>query len=529
MAFYNEEDNEQEQQQNPEAQQAALGAPVTTGGPSSVITGQGSGSAAGAQATSAANTPDNPGNFVGIKQYLDANKNQAEKFGQDVKTKFDTQTSQTEEQIGQLGGSFQQLANQGTISNLATAGQDAQTIAQNTANASKAALQAQKAADQARFAEVANAQYKGPKELIETDLWQPTYKGVQKAQSYFVGEKGEELKGEGQKTQILNSLYGSPSYTSGQNKLDTYLLNSDENVSRIQDSLNKAGALSGQFDSQTASAKEYAGQLKAQTEAARTQARSSLETSRAARTKAITKELDKQSKNWREDYNKYLNLLRNSGQGTNLDLTPAEAQRLGVSEGQRIFNLLKGVTADTTEEDLKKLINLQTFDANKVISADQQAQLAALDQLAALYGGTQTNKFNAADQAGTLTRDSALDTSGIKSQVGNLNSGFKTDSRNKVNATASGDKGLANGEGSYSGSMQDYLTGNYKMLPPVTKEDWKDIDRMFFGSYGGGGMAKSMMQIDLDRKAANYNAQQQWIAQMKKQLAAAGYDNKVKQ
>ncbi len=76
MAFYNSQQDEDQQQQG-----QTPGAPgVQTQPGSSVITGTGSAPAGGAAAPKT-NAPDRPGNFVNLQDYLNANKTQASKLG----------------------------------------------------------------------------------------------------------------------------------------------------------------------------------------------------------------------------------------------------------------------------------------------------------------------------------------------------------------------------------------------------------------------------------------------------------------
>ena len=74
MAFYQDDD---ENQQDPNVQQG----PQQTAPSSSVIGGSGAPGGAPGGAPQSSLAPDKPGNFVGIKQYLDANKTQAAKLG----------------------------------------------------------------------------------------------------------------------------------------------------------------------------------------------------------------------------------------------------------------------------------------------------------------------------------------------------------------------------------------------------------------------------------------------------------------
>jgi hypothetical protein len=92
--------------------------------------------------------------------------------------------------------------------------------------------------------------------------------------------------------------------------------------------------------------------------------------------------------------------------GGKLVLTPEQAAKLNLTKGsgQGIYNLLNGVPASN-------YLDLEAFDANKVVSQDQFAQLAALDQLANQFGANSISKFSDPNQAGTLNLTNNFDAS----------------------------------------------------------------------------------------------------------------------
>ncbi len=76
MAFYNSQEDE-----NQQANSSSPGAQTQSSG-SSVITGNsGTGSSAPGASAPKTNSPDRPGNFVNLQDYLTANKTQASKLG----------------------------------------------------------------------------------------------------------------------------------------------------------------------------------------------------------------------------------------------------------------------------------------------------------------------------------------------------------------------------------------------------------------------------------------------------------------
>lgn len=389
MAFYQEDEELQQGQIDPNA-------PPTTGGEGgSIIAGQGASPTP--STPQEPRGPSSPSNFVGLSQYLEANKPQSQKLGSQVAGQIAGSITGAQEKIGNIGQQFQGAVGQGTISNLDSAGQEATNIAQQTATGTKEQVQNQGNKD--RFGEVANAQYRGPNQLIETEFYEPAYTQIQDAQRY-----ADLSKSESGNQQLLRDIYKTPSYSGGESRLDAYLLKGDENRKKLAESRQNAENLTGEFEAADAGAAQYAKDIAAKTEAARQQARQALEQTRAQRSSQIENELNAISADWRSEYDKYLNLLKNSNGGQNLKLTPEEAQRLGVTQGQKIFNLLNPAAGNTPEQYL----SLQQFDANKVISQDQQAQLAALDELAGTYGGTQENKYTQADLAGSLNKAAAF-------------------------------------------------------------------------------------------------------------------------
>ena len=386
MAYYQDED---ENQLDPNATPVAQ-----TTGPQSGVVGQDAASAAPQGGpTSNTQTPDRPGNFVGLQDYLNANKSQSSKLGDQVAGQVGSTIEGARQDVADLNPKFNQMADAGQISNIGGASQEAKNIASTAAGIP--AGQGLGADQTQRFGEIANAQYKGPNSLIETELYQPTYNKVKDAQNYSTLSKDESGS-----QQLLKDIYKTPSYGAGENLFDSYLLNSQENRAKLAASRSDASNLDNDFAAANESAAAYAAQQKALAESTKQTAQQALTQTQTERNAQVQAELDAINKNWRSEYDKYLNLLKNSNDGANLNLSPEEAQVLGVAEGQKIYNLLNPAAGNTPEQYL----SLQAFDPNKVISKDQQAQLAALDELAGTFGGAQQNKYTQADLAGTLNK-----------------------------------------------------------------------------------------------------------------------------
>lgn len=107
MAFYNPEEEEQDPNQ-----EASGG--VQTGPGSSVITG-GENAPTNTPNSQPAGSPDSGGNFVGLKTYLDANKNQASKLGDQTSGVLSNSVNQAQESVSGLNSKFNQAVDQNTV------------------------------------------------------------------------------------------------------------------------------------------------------------------------------------------------------------------------------------------------------------------------------------------------------------------------------------------------------------------------------------------------------------------------------
>lgn len=560
MAFYDDQDDINSQ--DPNAQQQ----PQQTSGQSSIISGQGGSPGQGSQGAASANTntPDNPGNFVGIKQYLDANKSQSSKLGDQVSGQIQNTIQGAHQDVDALSSKFRQEADSGQIANIQNAVNEAKGITDTAATGNAGAV----SQDQTqRFGEIANAQYQGPNALIETDLYEPTYAKIKQAQSY-----SDLSKDESGSQQLLKDIYKDQgtNYTSGQNRLDSYLLNSQENRQKLSDARVDAGNLEQDFANADLEAAQYAANQKALADSTREAARQNLISTQTDRNSQIEAELNAISKDWKSEYNEYLNLLKNSNNGQNLQLTDEQAARLGVDKGQRIYNLLNSKAGNTAEQYL----TMQEFDPNKVISKDQQAQLAALDQLAGTFGGALQNKYTQANLAETLDKATAFAAdkfglsakqadevfnaaSKIANMVAEASSGANiwtktlpvqvarevtervvkslpwplSDIVNWVTRTVYDtvsydvQAGHVDANATTEGTVADYLAGK---APTTETGGTKSLDLGTFVDPTYLLSDKADKKIDQLQGNLKNQTQQQWVSQIEKYLRDAGYYNQVK-
>ncbi len=262
MAFYNQDE---EDQQNPEQQGAAQNAPSGSG----LISGGSSGSSP--NTPQAAGSPDKPGNFVGLKDYLNANKPQAAKLGDQVAGNVQGVVAGAQGELGGLGDKFKQEADKGQISNIGTGQQEAEGIIGKTS--ALGAGQKLSDEDKSRFGQIAGAQYQGPNQLSDTSFYQPAAQKVSDAQ-----KTADLTKSEPGTQQLLSNIFNQPNYTTGEKRFDNYLLKSKDTQDKLAAARAPAAQFQSQLDTANQGATDYATQQKATADKLREQVSKALGT-----------------------------------------------------------------------------------------------------------------------------------------------------------------------------------------------------------------------------------------------------------
>ncbi len=392
MAYY---DPNEEDPNNPNASSA----PQTTGPQSSTISGQG---ASPTQSSAPqAKTPDNPGNFVGIQQYLAQNKPQAAKLGETVSNYVTDQGSQASQALAQGQTKFNEDVGQNTVGlNEDLFNQAKQTPEQVAADEAK----------KAEFKKMRDAQYQGPNFLEETDYYQPINMQIQNA----LGTANNTQTATG-RSELLGDIakQNNQKVSRGASNLDSALLsvspNSRETLAQARQSvlpLQDQETAASQADAQKAAA------AKSQTEATQKaiqdafagptgvqgQLQSSLEAkSKDAATKAGT------------DADAILELLK----AGNKNISDEQLGLLGITRNQ--YNGLvndqqfyKDIGKKTNLDDLTKFATKQSPDnlinPQNIASKEDYARYSALNDLMDTSNGFLSDP----SQAGTAKTD-ALD------------------------------------------------------------------------------------------------------------------------
>ncbi len=391
MAYYNENEDEE---QSPE-QGFQIGGQAGSLSPGSGVPGGSSSSPKG----------DNPGNFVGLKTYLDANKNQANKFGEKVAEGVSNKISEAQTGINNFGGQFENEAKSGLIQGFDTAKNEAGQITNKAATGALDALPNDQ--EKNRFGQIVNAQYSGPKTAQDSQSFNPVRQSVMEAQKLADLSKNEA----GSQELVKNFANKEKDYTQGSNRLDSYLMNTQENKQRLENARQNAASLQPGLAQAETNANTLAGKLQSDTEALKSEARKLLEGTSLSKKGNVQAELENIQKQIEANNKKaaqYRNLLSDQSDKGNLALTDEMMNELGLQEGQRLYGALNSDPNQFIGNDI-------VFDPNAAISKEDQARLNALSQLSQTYGGNFTNPYSMSTTAGT--QNLASPTSDVKSKL----------------------------------------------------------------------------------------------------------------
>lgn len=185
----------------------------------------------------------------------------------------------------------------------------------------------------------------------------------------------------------------------------------------------------------------------------------------------------------------------------NIGLSQLEAESLGVQGGEGLYNILK-------EQGVDGLIKTATADKNKLVSADEQSQLARLQSIAQLakdYGAEGSdvnvvNPFSNRDLAGQQTALSALDMDNFRDKLQGAEKAFRTD------AAASTITGTGTGSGSSSG-----LFGKKRASATQSvSQNFGDIlsqNNAYRNMYSDKGVNKDLLKqiMDTSRGSEDFN------------------------
>lgn len=358
------------------------------------------------------------GSWTNLDTYLNANKDNAETMGNTLASNISNTGSAVRTGLQNTQSDYNTLVDKGTLKNLDTAKADSDSIVRQARTANQ---EAQVNDDQVnRFKDISNATYAGPNSLDASQYYSDTQSKLSKAKDYQNNAQSDEGR-----FNLLQEMFNRPSYSQGQKSFDNLLIQGNQQAkTNIKGAADSLSDLQSSWDQANTDAATVAAQRLAATNDARQFAQNSLSTNRNERSNEVDTSLADINNRWSDEYNQFNNIL-SSYSGGDLELTKDQADKLGVlrqlapsnlsqkmtpkDQGPiyaqtQLFNTLKNTPASS-------YLDLQAFDANKVIDKNQFAQLSALDKLANQYGLASSSKFVDGSQAGTLGLDNNFDAS----------------------------------------------------------------------------------------------------------------------
>lgn len=193
------------------------------------------------------------GSFTNLQSYLDANE--SSKFGKQVADQVEGEIDKSNQAQSEAGSAFKQRADSNVIglnqNLLQKVNSDPVSVASDPNQKSE-------------FVKMRDAQYKGPKNFVDAeDIYSPVNQSVSEAKN-----SAEMAVDESGRKSLLDKYYGANAgrndYTSGQKKLDNYLVQVDPNSRQyFQDAKEKSDQSVQKYNELTNVLGQY-GQQKAQ-------------------------------------------------------------------------------------------------------------------------------------------------------------------------------------------------------------------------------------------------------------------------
>ena len=245
----NTQDAAQTQNQSTQAPQA----PTLASGGGSTAAGSASGKAGGAPAPFNSAAPSSSGNWTNLQNYL--NSNNGGQFGQEFAGNIGNNVTQAQNSISNAATGFQQAVNSDTVNDNQSVDSEVGSNPQNMSSG-----------DQSTFENELNGSYGGPQNANSYGAFQTAAFQEQNAEN-----EAQEAQTAGGQQALLQQNYNTPTYTEGQQGLDTAILSSDPNAQAALQSLaQQASSLPVSYQNATAAANNEAAQGQATT--AQTQA-----------------------------------------------------------------------------------------------------------------------------------------------------------------------------------------------------------------------------------------------------------------
>lgn len=403
MAFYNED---QDEEQDPNAPQGG----IQTGPQSSAISGAAGTSSNAAQTP---NAPDQGSNFVGIKQYLDANKPQAAKLGDQAAGVINQSADAARQGVNALQGEAQNK-----IQSVASLNDDVSNKLSSTAEALTGD-------ERNTIKDTASAQYKGPKD--ETGFGD-TYTNAAKATN--TAKTNIDNSGTEQGRMNLITQINNKPRTQGMNVFDNTLLQAGGGREKLAQAATANQDVKGALDTTTEGIRSQIGRSDDPSTPDVDESAGAIGQTNKAQADAYGK-IQSAMSNWQNSFNPKVDQARNDLIGQQNAVTGDLSDNMyGLDQGTLDFlGLQDGQNAyDINFNNYLNQVSPDQINAANVASAEDHARYSALADLAGISPDQLMLKPEDAGKAGTAPKFTA-DKDKLKADLGAkdkvFNAGYK--------------------------------------------------------------------------------------------------------
>lgn len=471
------------------------------------------------QSNIATKKPSSSGMFTNVAQYLQKNQPAAQKMAESIGDTVQRSADIARKNIQASQKQFGNLMEQGSLQNRESAVQDVRSAAEQAASMTapqqqmqitgatqqtgeqrtggpaqqvvqpvgqeSSQQQSQEMSDSdRRIQSILDAAYKGPQRLQELGSFGQAQRKAQEAQRLT-----EQLTGGNRQELLDRSLERQGSnYTQGARRLDELLFGQGEPQEYLQQRQQQIGDISRDLTGATSQARQMASQRQRELSDIRSQARQQLQDIASGRASDVEDFLAGQESAG-QDLVKYYQDVIGGQEGGGLDLGTLEARTLGVQSGAGLYNLLRDEAQ--REQVLSDLDASGQLDRSKLISRDQQAQLAELQRLAQLsgdYGVADSgldfrSQYQDPSQAGTQSALDALNLGKFGDYLTEAEKNFRTQAAQDVTGVGYGQARYSRGAGRGRGKVKrwDTQSANLKDLMQDAGYDFESDPSQYIG------------------------------------------------
>lgn len=354
---------------------------------------------------SAANGPEagtegsQSGQYTNLQSYLKSNEDQGQGSRLAGQVNEDVNSAQSDQQ--KAGEGFKSNVDK----NAMTA--DEALYSQVQQDPTKVA---QDDASKAKFQQLLNAQYKGPKDLTEdSEDWNKANESTNKAQ-----QEVEASKTEGGRQALLQKAYDRPGYTQGQQKLDQLLVANDPNARAAFEKVQQSGGgLKDNYSQLQQNLRDYANQAAQNTSQARQSSRNLIGLNEdntinqdSGLLSATQKAVQQRTAQQMADRDAQINALKSKVDNRQLNqLSPEELSQIGVGQGDALYR-----------QQIDNYIHPnQNWGEKTLASPEEIAKYQALSDLAGVQNTYLPGGTNVGSAYGTQGYD--VDQAGFKGAI----------------------------------------------------------------------------------------------------------------